>query len=127
MTLDIYDAFRLKVSRKLTAALKRQDKQTVHALRAALQAVDNASAVELADPVERVSSGPGAASDVIGRTINREIIERILKAEAQARQTASREYEKLGRGDEAHQFETEAEIIKACLKDLDTEDTVVER
>lgn len=126
MTSDVYGVFRLKVSRKLTAALKGRDILTVHALRAALHAVDNASALPAAEVAERLVHA-GSASEVTGSTIDRAAIDRVLSAEAQTRRTAAREYEKLGRADKAQQFESEAEVIQACLKDLDTEDIVVER
>ncbi|MCZ6663752.1 MAG: hypothetical protein O7B81_00425 [Gammaproteobacteria bacterium] len=119
MQYDTFSSFRSKVSAELMAATKARDKLTVGALRVALGAIDNASAVRRTESHLPVS---GRSGEVTGRRVGRRDIERVILSEAQERAAAGIEYSRLGQTERADHLKAEATIIRACLKHLRVDD-----
>jgi uncharacterized protein YqeY len=113
---------RAGISRHLTAAVKARDRVSIDALRAALCALDNATAVPLARARPRRH---GAAADVAPCALTRPDIEALLLAETEERSAAAAEYERLGHQERADRLRQEAAIIRGTLEHVvavDTED-----
>lgn len=112
-THSLHAAVRAEISRHLTAAVKGRDRVSVNALRAALSALDNATAVPLAG-----ARPPryGARADVARRELTRADIEALLLAETEERSAAAAEYERLGHPDRAGRLRREAAIIRGTLE-----------
>lgn len=116
MTNDsVHDAVRAEISRRLTAAVKGRDQTAVSALRAALSALDNATAVPLAGVRPAHYGGP---TEVPRRQLTRADVATVLAAETERRFAAAAEYERLGHPDQAARLRREAAIIHGTLEHL---------
>ena len=106
----------------LTVAMRSRDRDGVTALRTALGAIDNASAVDPGESGPAVADGPiaGAASGV-GATeaARRELtdadVAAIVEAEIAERDAAATDYERAGRVDGAIHLRAEAAALRAVL------------
>jgi len=118
--ISLHAAVRAEISRHLTAAVKSRDRVSINALRAALGALDNATAVPLAAlPRPRY----GTRADVARRDLTRADIEALLSAETEERSAAAADYERLGRPDRADRLRLEAAIIRGTLEHVAAVDT----
>jgi len=106
---------RAEVSRELTAAVKARDRMLVNALRAALSALDNATAVSLAGVKPAHYGGP---SEVPRRELTRVEIQTLLQDESDKRLTAAAEFERLGCSDDADLLRREAAIIRRTAENV---------
>jgi uncharacterized protein YqeY len=102
---SLHAGVRAEISRHLTAAVKGRDRVSINALRAALCALDNATAV------------------VARRELARADIEALLLAEAEEHAAAAAEYERLGHAQRADCLRHEAAIIRGTLEHLAAVDT----
>jgi uncharacterized protein YqeY len=111
------------LQRALGEALKARDIVAVSALRSALGAIDNATAVPDGPvPVTRATSphfagaaaGLGAADTERRRLSDQEASE-IVQAEAAERQAAARDYDRAGRPERAARLKREADILASAL------------
>jgi uncharacterized protein YqeY len=118
--VSLHAAVRAEISRHLTAAVKSRDRVSMSALRAALCALDNATAVPLAAarPPWR-----GARADVARRELTRTDIEALLLGETEERSAAAAEYDRLGLPDRAGRLRHEAAIIRGTLEHVAAVDT----
>lgn len=112
-----------QLRRALSEALKSRDMVAVSALRSALGAIDNASAVP-AGPEPGVSANSAhiaAAAAGIGaaeaerRLLSDEEASAIVRAEVAERQTAARDYERAGHTDRAGRLRREADVLASTL------------
>jgi uncharacterized protein len=105
--------------RALTSALKARDAVAVSALRSALAAIENASAVD-ASHVPPSNSGPiaGAVDGLGAAEVERRPVDvgAVVAAEVQQRREAAREYAALGRPDRADRLHAEADVLAAHLQ-----------
>jgi uncharacterized protein YqeY len=117
---SLHAAVRAAISRHLAAAVKGRDRACIDALRAALCALDNATAVPLA-----AARPPryGAPTEVARRELTRADIEALLLAETEERSAAAAEYERLGHPDRAGRLRHEAAIIRGTLEHVAAVDT----
>lgn len=107
----------------LKAALKTRDRVAISALRSALSAIENAEAV----PADRPSAGVAESEHVAGaaaglgaaeaerRHLTDADLRSILEGEVRERSAAAREYEQLGRSDQAERLRAEAEVLSRYL------------
>jgi uncharacterized protein len=110
-----------RLQRALREALKARDKAAVSALRSALGAIDNASAVP-AGPVTGTTSphvagaaaGLGAA-ETGRRGLSGQEESAIVRAEVAERQAAARDYDRTGHTERAGRLRREADILQAAL------------
>jgi uncharacterized protein len=102
----------------LRVALKSRDRVAVAALRSALAAIENASAVPAAGrgglAIEESPAGPGAA-DVARRELTESDMTRIIRSEVADREAAARDYEAAGRTERAAHLRAEADALRAHL------------
>ena len=97
----------------LQSAIKARDRVTITALRSALGAIDNASAVEPARAwPPRLGVGAGEA---VRRVLSMEEVVAILHAEIAERTTAADEFERLRRPAESARLRAEARVLRAHL------------
>ncbi len=119
---------RTELRRALTAALRARDPVAVSALRSALSALDNATAVD-------VDAGPAAGTGVIAggvrglgagevpRRVPTAGAEReIVRAEVDERRAAARAYEEAGRAERAARLRAEAAVLAPFLEPAPTDD-----
>jgi uncharacterized protein YqeY len=120
-----------RLRQALSEALKARDTIAVSALRSALGAIDNASAVPVTDgtggadgPIGAArTSSPhfaGAAAGLgAGETGRRALSEAdaraIVRAEVAERETAAHEYERAGRVDRAGRLRREADVLASAV------------
>ena len=121
-----------RLRRALPAAMKARDRPTVTALRSALAAIDNASAVDPAQaPSAGGDQGPGpvgavhselagtvagvGATEVERRRLSQAQMEEIVRAEIADRETAAASYDHAGQLDPAERLRAEAEVLRAHL------------
>jgi uncharacterized protein YqeY len=111
------------LQRALGEALKARDIVAVSALRSALGAIDNATAVPAGTgPVTRATSphfagsaaGLGAADTGRRRLSDQEASE-IVQAEVAGRQAAAQDYDRAGRPERAARLKREADILTSAL------------
>jgi len=111
------------LQRALGEALKARDIVAVSALRSALGAIDNASAVPAGPvPVTGATSphfagaaaGPGAA-DTQRRPLSDQGASEIVQAEVAERQAAARDYDRAGHPERAARLKREADILTSAL------------
>jgi len=109
---SLYAVIRTQIARHLTAAVKGRDQVRIDALRAALAALDNATAVPqaVAQPLER-----GTTTEVARRELTRADITGLLTAESVERLAAAAEYERLGYHERAARLREQAAIIRGTL------------
>ena len=111
-------ATRDRLQTALRAALRVRDKTAASALRSALAAIDNASAVP-AEPAPGVASGPHFAGAAAGlgageaprRGLTAGEAERIVRAEIAEREAAATGYERAGHADRAGRLRREAAVL----------------
>lgn len=115
---------RARLRDDLTAALKARDRVAVTALRSALAAIDNAEAVPADLPLNTVSGNEHVAGAAAGlgaaeaerRHLTESDLRSIVEKEIRERSVAAREYEELGRGDQAERLRAEAEVLSQHLQ-----------
>jgi uncharacterized protein YqeY len=126
MVTDVANAaVRDRLQRALRDALRARDKVAVSALRSALAALDNASAVP-PGPEPVAASGPhfaGArtglgAGEVPRRGLADGEAERLVRAEITEREAAAAGYERAGHDEQARRLRQEAAHLASVL-DLD--------
>ncbi|WP_028921780.1 GatB/YqeY domain-containing protein [Pseudonocardia acaciae] len=107
----------------LTAALKTRDRVAVTALRSALAAIENAEALPSdgrldtstgSEHVAGAAAGLGAA-EAGRRRLTDADLRSIVENEVRERSAAAREYERLGRDDQAERLRAEAEVLARYL------------
>jgi uncharacterized protein len=116
------DDLRTRLRRRLSGALRDQDRPAVSALRSALAALDNAEAVQPAENFRPEASehfvggvtGLGAA-EVERRVLDAESQRRIVKAEIEARLAAATTYEQHGQNARVAELRLGAEVLLAVL------------
>jgi uncharacterized protein YqeY len=135
---------RTRMRRALTAAMKARDRRAVTALRSALAAIDNAEAVDTANPppVDTANTPPATeghppategdpagegriagatvgvgAAEVARRTLTPAETLAIVREEVAERQTAAHAYERAGQSEPAERLRAEAEVLRAHLDD----------
>lgn len=107
---------RLRVA--LRDAMRARDRTATAALRSALGAIDNAEAVDEARgprPDSRSIAGATVglgASEVPRRQLTDEEAAGIVRREADEREAAASEYDRLGQRDEAARLRTEAAVLR---------------
>lgn len=101
--------------------MKAHDRSALRAVRSALAAVENASAVDSSLPIE-VETGPIAkavkglgAADVPRRHLTDAEATDIVRTELAERRSAAADYRRLGQLDEANRLEAEAMILESIL------------
>jgi uncharacterized protein len=115
-----------RLRQALGEALKARDTIAASALRSALGALDNASAVPaaLARPVPvRGASSPHFAGATAGlgageaarKVLTKDDAEAIVRAEVAERQAAAREYDQVGQPERADRLRREAGIVASAL------------
>jgi uncharacterized protein YqeY len=107
--------------RALTVAIKERDAVATSALRSALAAIENASAVgaehappRATGPIAGAVSGLGAG-EVERRSLSAEDVRALVESEVDQRVAAAAEYEGLGRPDRAERLRAEAAVLAAHL------------
>jgi len=116
------EAIRDRLQSALRDALRARDKTAAAALRSALAALDNASAVP-AGPPSPAASGPhfaGAAEGLgAGEAPRRHLTdgeaERIVRAEVAQREAAAAGYEQAGHADRAGRLRREAAVLLSAV------------
>ncbi len=116
------DDLRTHLRRRLSSALRDQDRPAVSALRSALAALDNAEAVRPTEEFRSEASehfaggvaGLGAA-EVERRVLNAESQRGIVKAEIEARLAAAATYEQHGQNARGAELRLGAEVLLAVL------------
>jgi uncharacterized protein YqeY len=109
----------------LAEALRARDMNTVRPLRSALAAIGNAEAVEPDAAAPTGTGSPHVAGAVAGlgaaeaprRRLGAAQIEQIVRAEADERERAARDYERAGHTDRADRLRREARVLLATLAD----------
>jgi uncharacterized protein YqeY len=106
----------------LTAAMKARDAVAVSALRSALAAIENASAVDATQapqpdtgPIAGAIAGLGAC-EVARRPLGPEEVRALVAAEVEHRRAAAQEYADLGRTDQAERLRAEADVLAVHLR-----------
>jgi hypothetical protein len=101
--------------------MKAQDRQAVRALRSALAAIENASAVDIflptqsdTGPIAKAVAGLGAA-DVPRRHLTDEEAGDIVRTEMVERRSAAADYRRLGQPEEANRLDAEAMVLESIL------------
>ncbi|HEU5160344.1 MAG TPA: hypothetical protein VFU43_25320 [Streptosporangiaceae bacterium] len=107
---------RQRLRAALLAAMRSRDRLTVGVMRSALAAIDNAEAVEVpaaageAKAIEHSPVGVGAA-ELERRALTEADVERIVRAEAAAREAAARDYDAAGAPERAESLRAEARVL----------------
>ena len=120
---DHESAVRQRLASALTAALRARDKIAASALRSALAAIDNASAVPAGPAPAAGTGGPHFAGAVAGlgaaeaqrRYLSEAETEQIVRTEVAERQAAAQTYERAGHRDQAGRLRQEADVLMAAL------------
>jgi uncharacterized protein YqeY len=120
------DGVRAQLQQQLRIAMKARDTTATKALRATLGAIGNAEAV--AAPATRdgatstVGSGPIAgavdglgATEVARRDLSEADVEALVRREIDDRVAAARDYERLGRADEATELLAQCDALRDAL------------
>jgi len=119
MALDDAASLRRRLREALPAALKARDRAAVAALRSALAAIENASAVDAGSApglaIEESPVGAGA-TEVERRQLTDSDVREILLAEIGDRLGAAETYEGAGRHDRAERLRAEADLLVAYLQ-----------
>lgn len=116
------EAIRDRLHQALRDALRAREPIATSALRSALAALDNASAVP-PGPVTRTASGPHFAGAVAGlgagevprRGLAPGEAERIVRAEIAEREAAAAGYERAGHSEQARRLRQEAAILASAM------------
>jgi uncharacterized protein YqeY len=112
-----------QLRRALRDALKSRDMVAVSALRSALGAIDNATAVPAWPAAAASASSPHIAGAAAGlgateaerRRLSDDDVSSIVRAEVAERQAAARDYERAGHADRAGRLRHEADVLAAAL------------
>lgn len=96
-----------------TAALKAKDATATAALRSALAAIDNASAVD-ATSGSQPALGVGTR-DVARNELSQEQVREIVRREVSDREAAATEYESRTKTDQARRLRAEAAVLAGLL------------
>lgn len=112
-----------QLRRALREALKSRDMIAVSALRSALGAIDNASAVPVGHAPQTSATSPYIAGAAAGlgaaetarRVLSDEEASAIVRAEVAERQAAARDYERAGHTDQAGRLRREADVLTSML------------
>lgn len=107
----------------LQDALKRRDDSAVAALRSALAAIDNASAVPQQSPPTAHASSEHVAGTALGvgaaeaerQALTPEQLQEIVRAEIADRQQAAEHYRRAGHADMAEQLDREAGVLSSIV------------
>jgi uncharacterized protein len=118
---DIPTRQRLQLA--LREALRARDTIAVSALRTALSAIDNASAVPVESTPAPGTGGPHFAGAVSGlcaaeaerHALTEPEVEQIVRAEVAERQAAAHDYDQAGRPDEAERLRREASVLMSVI------------
>jgi uncharacterized protein len=116
------DDLRTHLRRRLSSALRDQDRPAVSALRSALAALDNAEAVQPAEDFRPEASehfaggvtGLGAA-EVERRVLDAESQHAIVKAEIEARLSSAKTYDQHGQNARGAELRVGADVLLAVL------------
>ena len=108
---DSFDRIRAAIARDLQIALKTRDRVGIAALRSALDAMDNATALPVGPGVPTTPEAPR-------RKLWESDLAAVLQREIDARIAAAGEYLRLGRAALADDFHREADVIRRCLRHL---------
>lgn len=109
----------------LTGAIKTRDKVAVAVLRSTLAAIDNAEAVERPQSadrqpaIEQLQIGVGT-TEAARRELTEAQIERIVRAELAERESAARNYQRVGRIEHAERLRGEIRVLTEQLGDAKT-------
>jgi uncharacterized protein len=111
------------LQRALREALKARDKVAVSALRSALGAIDNASAVPPGPAPVTATTSPHVAGAAAGlgaaetgrRNLSAQEASAIVRAEVAERQAAARDYDRTGHTERAGLLRREADILASVL------------
>ena len=116
------DDLRTRLRRRLSTAVRDQDRPAVSALRSALAAVDNAEAVQLGEGFQpevsqHVAGGVAGlgAAEVERQVLDAESQRAIVKAEIESTLTAATTYEQHGQSARAAELRLGAEVLAAVL------------
>ena len=112
-----------QLRRALGDALKSRDMVAVSALRSALGAIDNATAVPAGPAAAASASSPHIAGAAAGlgateterRRLSDDDVSAIVRAEVTERQAVARDYERAGHADRAGRLRREADILAGAL------------
>jgi uncharacterized protein YqeY len=115
---------RQRLQLALGEALRARDKVAISALRSALAAIDNASAVPAAPAPAAGADGSHFAGTVAGlgageaerRRLTEAEAEQIVRAEVAERQAAARGYDQTGHADQAARLRQEAQILLSVIE-----------
>jgi uncharacterized protein YqeY len=118
---DIPTRQRLQLA--LREALRARDTIAVSALRTALSAIDNASAVPVEATPAAGTGGPHFAGAVSGlgaaeaerRILTEPEVEQIVRTEVAERQAAAHSYDQAGRPDQAERLRREASVLMSVI------------
>jgi uncharacterized protein len=116
-------AIRQRLAAALSAALKGRDKIAASALRSALAAIDNTSAVPVAPAPAPGTGSPHFAGALAGlgaaeaqrRYLSEADTEEIVRTEVADRLTAALTYEQAGHRDQAERLRQEADVLIAVI------------
>ncbi len=107
----LLDRVRSALAGELRTALKAGKSVTVSGLRAALNALDNATAPHVAER-------SAVRTEVAPRKVPRAEIEALLRAAADECSAAARDYQRLGQPERAASLREESLVIEGCLRHL---------
>ncbi|HLK79362.1 MAG TPA: hypothetical protein VKU77_37660 [Streptosporangiaceae bacterium] len=114
---------RQRLQLALRSALRARDTIAVSALRTALSAIDNASAIPAGPAPAAGTGGPHFAGAVPGlgaaeatrRALTEREAEQIVRAEVAERQAAAHDYDQAGRPGQAKRLRREAQVLTEAL------------
>lgn len=104
----------------LRTALKSRDKAAASALRSALAAIENATAVDVSAgarrglAIEESPLGPGT-TEAARRALTEADVARIVRAEIADRDLAAAGYQKTGHAERAARLRAEADVLRALV------------
>ena len=114
---------RQRLELALREALRARDQVARSALRSALSAIDNASAVPAGPAPAPGAGGPHFAGAVAGlgageaerRSLSEAEVEGIVRMEVADRRAAARDYDQAGRRDRADRLRREADVLASVI------------
>jgi uncharacterized protein len=114
---------RQRLQTALRAALRARDTIAISALRSALAAIDNASAVPAAPAPAAGTGGPHVAGAAAGlgageaarRLLTEADVQDIVRAEIAERQAAARDYGRSGHPDQAERLRRGTQVLISAL------------
>jgi uncharacterized protein YqeY len=106
MSTDAHADLRPVLAARLRAAMQARDDVAVAALRSILNAIDNATAVDVTQAADR----PATRTEVPRRLVSRDELASVIRREAEEREDAAGEMDRLGLADRAARLRAEAAI-----------------